>query len=203
MTETTQDESLDLLSALKEKLQEHELDAIVIPHDDEYLSGDLTPDCERIATLTNFTGSAGFVCVTVTQKEEFPVQISSIKDEHELITIDRAQAVFVDGRYKVQVKEQVDDAIYNTFNFAEVSPCNYLIAVLPKKAKVGIDLRCISYQYYKQLQKELALSGIELISLEENLFDLVWKDRPSPVCAPIEIYPDEFNGCPSLPPELS
>lgn len=198
MTETTQDESLDLLSALKEQLKEHELDAMVIPHDDEYLSGDLTPDCERIATLTNFTGSAGFVCVTVSQKEEFPIQVSSIKDEHELLTIDKPQAVFVDGRYKVQVKEQVDDATYNSFNFAEVSPCNYLIAVLPKKAKVGIDLRCVSYQYYQKLQKDLALSGIELVALEENLFDLVWKDRPSPVCAPIEIYPDEFNGCPSL-----
>ena len=56
MTETIQDESLDLLTALKEKISEYELDALLIPHDDEYLSGDLTPDCERIATLTNFTG---------------------------------------------------------------------------------------------------------------------------------------------------
>lgn len=198
MTETIQDESLDLLTALKEKISEYELDALLIPHDDEYLSGDLTPDCERIATLTNFTGSAGFVCVTVSQKEEFPIQVSSQKDEHQLLTIDHPQAVFVDGRYTVQVKEQVDDDVYNTFNFSEVSPCDYLIELLPKKAKVGVDLRCVSYQYYQRLQKELELSGIELVALEENLFDQVWKDRPSPVCAPIEIYPDEFNGCPSL-----
>ena len=173
MTETIQDESLDLLTALKEKISEYELDALLIPHDVEYLSGDLTPDCERIATLTNFTGSAGFVCVTVSQKEEFPIQVSSQKDEHQLLTIDHPQAVFVDGRYTVQVKEQVDDDVYNTFNFAEVSPCDYLIALLPKKAKVGVDLRCVSYQYYQRLQKQLELSGIELVALEENLFDQV------------------------------
>lgn len=198
MTDNIQDESLDLLESLKEQLREHELDAMLLPHDDEYLSGDLTPDCERIATLTGFTGSAGYVCVSISQKEEFPVEVSSRKDEHEMLTIDRAQAVFVDGRYKVQVKEQVDGSVYNSFNFAEVKPADWLVAVLPKKARVGVDLRCISFQYYNQLKKDLEMSGIELVALEENLLDLVWKDRPGAVCSPVEIFPDEYNGCPSL-----
>ena len=34
--------------------------------------------------------------------------------------------------------------------------------------------------------------------LEQNLFDLVWEERPAPVCSLVEIFPDEFNGCPSL-----
>lgn len=198
MTEIIQDDSLNLLEALKESLKEHELDAILIPHDDEYLSGDLTEDCERISTLTNFTGSAGFVCVTVTQKGEFPLEVSNRKDEQELFKIEHGQAVFVDGRYKVQVKEQVDLDTYDTFNFAEVSPCDYLCAVLAKKSKVGIDLNCVSYNYYQDLKKQLGIAGIEIVPLNENLFDKVWEDRPAASYQPIELYPDEFNGCPSM-----
>ena len=198
MTDITQDESLDLLDALKEKLIEHELDAILIPHDDEYLSGDLTPDCERIATLTGFTGSAGYVCVTVKQKGEFPLEATNRKDETVQVNIEHGQAVFVDGRYKVQVKEQVDDEVYDTFNFAEVTPFDYLIAVLPKKSRVGVDLKCISRTYQQKLEKELNMAGIELVATDENLFDVIWEGRPHPVCSAVELYPDEYNGCPSL-----
>ncbi len=198
MTETIEDDSLDLLEALKEKLKEQELDAILIPHDDEYLSSELMPDCERIATLTKFTGSAGYVCVCVGREDALPVEASSLKDEHEMLRIEHEQAVFVDGRYKVQVKEQVNEDVFDCFNFAEFKPSDYLCKVLPKKSKVGLDLNCVSYQYYQNLKVELILSGIEIVPLEENLFDLVWEDRPKPRCSSVEIYPDEYNGCPSM-----
>lgn len=198
MTENTQDDSFDLLEAVKEQLKANELDALIIPHDDEYLSSELTPDCDRIATLTNFTGSAGFVCVCIGREEALPLEVTNRKDEHETLKIEHEQAVFVDGRYKVQVKEQVDEEIYDCFNFAEVKPADYLCAILPKKSRVGLDLRCVSYQYYQDLKLALDLAGIELVPLEDNLFDLVWEDRPKPTYSPIEIFPDEYNGCPSM-----
>lgn len=197
MTETIQDESLDLLEALKEQIKANELDALIITHDDEYLSNELTPDCERISTLTHFTGSAGYVCVTVNQKSDFPIEVD-LDDMQDNLSIEHAQAVFVDGRYKVQVREQVNLDLYDTFNFAKFAPSDYLLNVLPKKSKVGIDLRCVSYQFYLDLKDKLGRGGIELVGLNENLFDTVWPDRPLPVCTPIELYPDEYNGCPSL-----
>lgn len=202
MTETIQDDTLDLLAALKTKLQELELDALLLPHDDEYLSSDLTPDCERIATLTNFTGSAGYVCITVKHKEEFDensfIEVPNRKDNSEQLKIEHEQAVFVDGRYKVQVKEQVNEEIYDCFNFAEVSPADYLCALLPKKSRIGLDLRCVSHQYYLKLRNRLELANIEVVSLEENLVDLVWENRPLPQCSAVEIFSDEYNGCPSI-----
>ena len=198
MTDTLNEDSLSMLDAVKAKLKEMELDAFLLPHDDEYLSGDLTPDCDRIATLTGFTGSAGFVCVVVTYKDEFPLVVSNRQDEHAELALEHEQAVFVDGRYKVQVKEQVDTKTYDTFNMAEVAPSDYLIALLPKKSKVGIDLRCLSYQYYQELKQKLALAGIEVVALSENIIDLVWTDRPKSVHSLVELYSDEYNGCPSL-----
>lgn len=197
MTEISQSKVLELLNLLKEQITEKELDALVISHDDEYLSNNLTPDCERIATLTGFTGSAGFVCITNIDQENLPLELNSTKEGSEL-SITHPQAVFVDGRYKVQVKEQIDLDIYDAFNYSDLSPAEYLGTILPKKSKVGIDLNCISYKYYIELQQALTLKGIELVGLSTNLFDLIWEDRPEAVCTPVQIYPDEFNGCPSM-----
>lgn len=197
MTETFQDESLDLLDALKEQIKANGLDALIVTHDDEYLSNELTPDCERIATLTKFTGSAGFVCVTVNQKSALPIEID-LESMQENFKIEHAQAIFVDGRYKVQVREQVNLDVYDTFNFAHFAPSDYILHILPKKSKVGIDLRCVSYQYYLDLKEKLNRGGIELFGLNENLVDTVWEDRPRAICSPVELYPDEYNGCPSL-----
>ena len=197
MTELNQDDSLDLLAALKEQLLSHELDALLLPHDDEYLSGEVTADCERIATLTHFTGSAGFVCVSVGRAEALPLEVANRKDRA-MLELAHEQAVFVDGRYKVQVKEQVNEDVFDCFNLAEVTPSDYLRTLLPKKSRVGLDLRCVSYRYFQELKKELELAGIEIVPLEQNLFDLVWEERPAPVCSLVEIFPDEFNGCPSL-----
>lgn len=198
MTETIKDDAFDLLEALKAQLKAHELDAILIPHNDEYLSSELTPDCERIATLTNFTGSAGFVCVCINREDALPLEVANRKDESDLRKIEHEQAVFVDGRYKVQVKEQVNEDVYDCFNFAEITPAAYLCAILPKKSRVGVDLKCISYQYYQDLKQALSIAGIEIVPLEENLLDLVWEDRPKAVCSLVEIFPDEYNGCPSM-----
>ena len=198
MTEINQDDSLDLLAALKEQLVAHELDALLLPHDDEYLSGEVTADCERIATLTHFTGSAGWVCVSVGHEADLPREVVNRKDRSTMLPLAHEQAIFVDGRYKIQVKEQVNEDVFDCFNLAAVTPSDYLRTLLPKKSRVGLDLRCVNYRYFQDLQKELELAGIEIVPLAQNLFDLIWEDRPAPVCSPVEIFPDEFNGCPSL-----
>lgn len=198
MTENTQNDSFDLLEAVKSQLQAQELDALILPHDDEYLSSELTPDSERIATLTNFTGSAGFVCVCRERPNTLPCEVTNHRETQELCHIEHEQAVFVDGRYKVQVREQVDTDLYDCFNFTEVTPADYLGAILPKKSRIGLDLRCVSHKYYKSLKHDLEIMGIEIVPLEENLFDAVWEDRPKPVYSAIELFPDEYNGCPSM-----
>ena len=82
------------IEGIRKWLKSNNLDAIIIPHDDEYLSEYIPPENERLAWISGFTGSAGIA----------------------IITNDIA-AIFVDGRYTVQVKEQVDEHIFKILHF--------------------------------------------------------------------------------------
>lgn len=197
------EENLDLfrsqLAALKEEIKAEELDALIIPHDDEYLSGNLTPHAERISNLTGFTGSAGFVCISLHDPEEAEeAKVIEGKVTGKSFELALPQAVFVDGRYQVQVKEQVSSELFDSFNMRDISPAAWLSALLPKKSVVGIDLNCVSYSFYSTLKDDLAPYGIEVKGLNCCLFDRVWEDRPDPVCSTVQLYSDEFNGCPSM-----
>ena len=75
------------LAALRAELARRGLDGFVVPHSDEYQSEYLPPCNERLAWLTSFTGSAGAAVV--------------LKDR---------AAIFVDGRYTLQVRDQVDQS---------------------------------------------------------------------------------------------
>ena len=86
-------------------MRERKLDAVIVAHDDEYLSYELNADCERLAYLTGFTGSAGFAVVLNDESEllnkKEPLNFKG-RDGGEYI-FSRPAAVFVDGRYQVQV----------------------------------------------------------------------------------------------------
>ncbi len=181
----------DLLASLK-------LDALIVTHDDEYLSYELTEDSERIAYLTGFTGSAGMVLLARNFAESTQSTSGSSKGEsEEQIEALLPTAIFVDGRYEVQVKEQIDPEVIQPFNLTQVKPQDWLKQVLPKKAKVGIDLNCISYHQYLTIKNELAKADIELIATKSNLVDEIWENKPQQPHSLVEIYPDEFNGKPS------
>ena len=184
---------------LRDILVEQDLDALIVTHDDEYLSYELNEDGERIKFLTGFTGSAGYVVVCLPQKYEHDDKSSMVSSqntdsEHEEL---KDCAVFVDGRYVVQVKEQINTDLFDDFNFASFYPSAYLGQVLPKNSKVGIDLNCISFNEYNKLKADLASYNIELVATTENLVDKIWEDKPEAVVSDIMIFPDEYNGCPS------
>lgn len=190
-------ERLSMLRALMRTL---ELDAVLIAHDDDYLSYELTPECERLAYLCGFTGSAGFAVVLnddielVNKKE--PLTFKHHRGGEAVF--EHHAAVFVDGRYKVQVKEQVDTSLFDCFNSAEVYPQDFLCSLLPKDARIGLDLQRVSYKFYKKLAADLAKADLKLVPVDECLVDAIWEDRPEPVLSLVEIYPDEYNGCPSM-----
>ena len=196
MEEHNQKNFAPILSNLKKEMAKQEIDAILISHDDEFLSFELQDDSQYLAYVTGFTGSAGFACISahdLTRK----VKVKNVKTNEDLL-LSCPNAVFIDGRYKIQVTEQTDPELFDTFNFSEVSPADWLCAVLESGQSVGVDLNRISYDYYLKLKEQLNFFGIELKELKYNLIDAVWEDRPEHFYSKVEIYPDEFNGCPSL-----
>ena len=199
MSDQTKQIYQERVEALQAHLNRFDLDAIIIPHDDEYLSYELNESQERIKYISGFTGSAGYVVVLKAPSKKMAEgkAFITLPDSDRETAITKTAAVFVDGRYVVQVKEQIDSDLFMDFNFQHTPVSEFLCAVLDKNSKVGIDLHCISYNEYKELQKDLKIENIELKETETNLVDAIWTDKPEPVISKFYQYADEYNGCPS------
>ncbi len=104
------------LAALRAELAKRGLDGFVVPHSDEYQSEYLPARGERLAWLTAFTGSAGAA----------------------VVLRDRA-AVFVDGRYTLQVQQQTDTKLFEPRDLVAEGPAAWIEANAPKGAKLGYD----------------------------------------------------------------
>ena len=162
------DQRLELLRA---ELNAQGLDGFVIPHGDEHQSEFIPAASARLAWLTGFTGSAG-VSVVLLGKA----------------------AVFVDGRYTLQVRDQVDTEAYETLHVTETPPTDWLAANLPKGAKLGMDPWLHSAEAVERVQRAVKTAGSTLELVEANPVDAVWQDRPARPLAPVVAHPEKFTG---------
>ncbi len=192
------------ISHLKEIFAQYDLDALIVTHDDEYLSYELNEDKERLEYLTGFSGSAGYAVIAKKfnpEVESKGLELSINNGDGTDVAV-KSAAVFVDGRYTVQVKEQVDTDVFQCFDVSKISPSNWICTVLPKNSNVGVDTNCISYKEYKEIEKDLHTLNLNLVPTPCNLVDKIWEDRPEEVVSTIKIFNDEYNGCPSTQKRL-
>ena len=159
------------LDMLRKELARRGLDGFVIPISDEHMSEYVGDYAKRLAWLTGFGGSAGTAVV--------------LKDK---------AAIFVDGRYTVQVREQVDEKLFEYQSVPQTSPAEWLAANAPEGARVGFDPWLHSKGWADAAAKALASRRGELIAVDENPVDAVWADRPAPSPAPAVVQSDEFAG---------
>src|SRR5580692_4786981 len=102
------------VAGLRAELKQRGLDGFVVPRADRYQNEYVPPCAERLAWLTGFTGSAGLA----------------------IVLADRA-VLFVDGRYQVQVREEVDSAIFSLAHLVEDPPPAWIESNLPVGARLG------------------------------------------------------------------
>jgi Xaa-Pro aminopeptidase len=144
------------LAALRGELAKRGLDGFVVPHSDEYQS-EYLPECnERLAWLTAFTGSAGAAVV--------------LKDK---------AAVFVDGRYTLQVRQQTDTKQFEPRDLVAEGPNAWLEANAPKGAKIGFDPWVHSAASADALRASVEKAGATLAPTDGNPIDAVWQGRPA------------------------
>ncbi len=158
------------LKSLREAMEKAGLDAFLIPRADVHQGEYVADSDERLSWLTGFTGSAGFCIVTANKA-----------------------GVFIDGRYRVQVKSQIDLDHFTPVPWPDVKAAEWLKEALPNGGIVGFDPWLHTPRDIETLEKGLAKTGIELQS-GPNLVDQIWSDRPAPPLGQIEIYPDQFAG---------
>jgi Xaa-Pro aminopeptidase len=167
------------LDALRKELRGRGLDGFVIPISDEHMSEYVGGYAQRLAWLTGFGGSAG-TAVVLTDA-----------------TLAPAAAMLVDGRYTLQVRDQVDGQLYAYENVPATSVAAWLAEHAPAGAKIGYDAWLHGSQWAQGVAAALNAKGGALVAVEGNPIDAVWADRPAPSPAPAQVHPDAFTGEPS------
>jgi Xaa-Pro aminopeptidase len=164
------------LESLRKELQRQGLDGFVVPISDEHMSEYVGAYAQRLAWLTGFGGSAG-TAVVLTDPMRDP-----------------AAAMFVDGRYTLQVRDQVDGTLWSYESVPETSVAKWLGEHAPQDARIGYDPWLHGKRWVRAVQEALAAKGGELVAVDANPVDAVWGDRPPPSPAPALVHDEAHAG---------
>ncbi len=159
------------LAALRCELAGRELDGFLVPMADEYQNEFVPQRALRIAWLSGFTGSAGLVAVLA----------------------ERA-AIFTDGRYTLQVCDQVDLDLFETHHITDSPPTKWIETHLVEGGKLGFDPWHFTKSGENRIRVAVEAAGATLVAVEDNPLDAVWRDQPAPPLAPIVPHDLQFAG---------
>ena len=110
-----------------------------------------------------------------------------------MVLADKA-ALFVDGRYTLQARDQVDAAVFSIVPSAETSPEQWIEANLPKDAKFGYDPWLHTVDGAERLAKACANAGATAVAIESNPIDGLWSDRPAPPSGAVTLHDFRYAG---------
>jgi Xaa-Pro aminopeptidase len=159
------------LAALREQLKRDRLDGFVVPLTDEHMSEYVGSYARRLEWLTGFRGSAGTAAV-----------------------LPEAAAIFTDGRYTLQVRQQVDGAHWQYVPVPETSVADWLRANAAQGARIGYDPWLHTRAWVEDARRALAGQGAELVAVAANPVDAVWPDKPAPSDARLVVQDDAVAG---------
>ena len=159
------------LGALRRELGRRGLAGMLVAHSDEYLGEYVALRSQRLTWLTGFTGSAGLAVVT-----------------------QGAATILVDGRYTLQVREQVDGALFAYRHVTEEPASDWIAANLPKGGKLGYDPMHFTERRLEAFRTAATKAGGELVAMDSNPIDAVWSGQPPAPLAPIVPQPIQFAG---------
>src|SRR5919201_7080028 len=153
------------VAALRTELARRGLTGFLVPRSDRH-QNEYVPACERrLAWLTGFTGSAGVA----------------------IVLMERA-VLFVDGRYTLQAREQVDTSLFTIEHLVELPPDKWIEQNLTAADHLGYDPWLHTVEGAERLAKACAAAGATAVAVEPNLVDLSWTDRPLPQLGPVVLH---------------
>ncbi len=159
------------LGAFRALLDLDGLDGFLVPRADEYLGEYVPPSAERLSWLTGFSGSAGMAIV--------------LKDKAVVIS---------DSRYALQMKQQLDGALYDSLVCPPGVPAQWIKRHLPQGGVIGYDPHLHTAEGIGNLTRDLSPSGIAFKPVAANLVDRIWGDRPAPPATTVEPFPQNVAG---------
>ncbi|MFA5952824.1 MAG: aminopeptidase P family N-terminal domain-containing protein, partial [Hyphomicrobium sp.] len=157
---------------LRALLGEADLAALLVPRGDEHQGEYVAPSSERLCWLTSFSGSAGLAVIAK-----------------------RQAAVFVDGRYTVQVQAECDAELFEFPGLARATLMTWLTSKLKRGDTLGFDPWLHTVGEIKRLEEALRPAGIKLKATPRNLVDRIWgKERPKPPLEPVLPHAMKYAG---------
>lgn len=159
------------LVALRKAMEDIEIQGFLVPLSDAFQSEFPPLYAQRLAWLTGFTGSAGLAVV--------------LKDK---------AAIFVDGRYTIQVRDQVDVSLFELQHLTEMPPADWLATNACQNMEIGYDPWLHTSEGLKRLRDGCERGGAKLVPVASNPLDLVWTNQPAQPLSLVEVHPTEFAG---------
>ncbi len=147
------------------------IDGLVVPRADEFQGEYVPAGAERLNWLTGFSGSAGSAVI-----------------------LKSTAAIFVDGRYTLQVREQVDLDIITPLQVPDESPHTWVGQNICEGGKLGFDPWLLTIRDADGFDAACRAAGAELVALDSNPIDTIWKDRPAAPAKPVVQQPLQFAG---------
>lgn len=159
------------IALLRAELKRLKLTGFFVPRADEFQGEYVPAHAERLRWLTNFRGSAGVAIVTL-----------------------KKAAIFVDGRYVIQVRQQVDEKIFQPCHLIDEPPTQWIARTLKKGDRLGFDPWLVTADQAKRYRGACEGVGASFVAVARNPIDAVWTDQPAPPMAEIVTQPTQFAG---------
>lgn len=159
------------LVSLRAELARRGLAGVIVPLTDEYQSEYVPLRAQRLSWLTGFAGSAG-LAIVLTEKA----------------------AIWSDGRYTLQLSQQVDGALFERLHSIDNPPADWVKANMKAGGKLAYDPWLHVEDSVKRFAAACEAAGATLVAAEDNPIDAVWTDQPPPPLGPVVIQPTELAG---------
>nr|WP_205911863.1 aminopeptidase P family protein [Rhodobacter sp. SGA-6-6] len=157
------------MAALRRALAAEGLAGFIVPRADVHQGEYVARRDERLQWLTGFTGSAGFC-----------------------IVLPDVAGIFIDGRYRTQVKAQVALSDFTPVPWPEVKPGDWLREHLAE-GEVGFDPWLHTADEIARIRAALEGSGVTLRPTR-NFVDAIWPDQPPAPVGLAFVHPEALAG---------
>ena len=163
----------DRVKKLRTQLNGLLLDGFIVPHGDEF-QNEYLPACnKRLLWLTGFAGSAGMAIILANKA-----------------------AIFIDGRYTLQVTNEVDMDLFEPLQVPQNKPGQWIAKNVKGKTRIGYDPRLMTLKSIENMRELVARKNPDclFVPLDENPLDLIWDDRPAQPLMPVSMHPVKYAG---------
>jgi Xaa-Pro aminopeptidase len=159
------------VAVLRQTLKKMKLTGLIVPRQDEFQGEYVAAYAERLRWLTGFAGSWGMAILTLNKG-----------------------AIFVDGRYTIQVRQQVDTKLFTPHHLIDNPPSAWIADNLKKGDVLGFDPWLLTADQAERFTAACAKVGAKLVPVTPNPIDTIWEDQPKRPTASLSVQPLQFAG---------